>query len=92
MDTCLHAKPIDLHVMKNAVRAFAGWDRSSCTEAFQTGEQKTASVLFRTLQLGVLPAAINSMILLALRKEVLYDQHYKNFTIESIKEKEEKAF
>lgn len=45
-----------------------------------------------SLMLGVLPAAINSMILLALRKEVLYDQHYKNFTIESIKEKEEKAF
>ena len=45
-----------------------------------------------SLKPKVLASTINSMKLLALKKEVLDDQHYKSFTIESIKEKEEKAF
>lgn len=39
----------------------------------------------------VLASTINSMMLLALKKEVLYDQHYKSFTIETIKEKRRKS-
>jgi len=45
-----------------------------------------------SLKPKVLAFTIHSITLLALKKEVLYDQHYKSFTIESIKEKEEKAF
>lgn len=45
-----------------------------------------------SLKPKVLASTIKSIILLALKKDVLYDQHYKSVTIESIKEKEEKAF
>lgn len=47
---CFHAKPVNLRVMKNAVRIFAGSDRRSYGQTFQTGEQKIFSAAFRTLQ------------------------------------------
>lgn len=48
--TCFHAKPVNLLMMKNAVKVFAGCDRRSYRQTFQTGEQKNFSTLFRMFQ------------------------------------------